>query len=908
MKKMPTQSSPPLTLNISRLRCEYRDQPLGIDTPQPRLSWVIESPVRGQHQTAYRILVADSVTALQDARGTLWDSGKTDSSQNLNIVYAGTPLTSGQIVHWQVRIWDKNGKASDWSAPSSWEMGLLKAEDWLGRWIGDGQPLPEKDEDFYRDDPAPLFRQEFSLNRPVRRARLYFSGLGYGQASLNGTLVGNDLLAPIWTRPDKRVFYSVHDVTGQLAEGRNCLGVTLGNGWYNPMPLRMWGNKNIRHALPVGRPRFIAQLEIDYADGSRSTLTSDPSWKWAPGPMLRNSIYLGEKFDATREIKDWDKPGLDDAAWMPVKEATAPDGTLQARPLPPIRATATLTPVRITEPTPGVYLVDMGQNFGGLARFTFDAPRGTRIVLRYGELTHADGTLNPMTSVCGQIKGEPTPPDHPGQPGIAWQTDTYIAKGGGAETYTPRFTYHAFRYVEISGLPKAPALDSIKGLRMNCDVPRAGHFSCSNDLFNRIQTLCDWTFLSNLFGVQSDCPHRERFGYGGDLVTTSDAFMLNYDMSGFYAKAARDWQDSALPDGMLTDTAPSVGIQYCGVGWAMAHPLLQLQLYRYYGDQRIVEEQYDVSKRWLDLVRSQTPDFILEKGLHDHECLEKEEKPPMVTPLYCESARLVSRLAQIAGREQDAAEYQKLTGQIKAAYVQTFLRPGTGVVASGIQNVQAFALALDMLPTAERPAALAHLVSDIIQKHQGHLTTGIFGTKFLLEVLSREGEIETANRMVSQRDFPGWGHMLEHGATTLWEHWKLDDNTFSHNHPMFGSVSQWFYNWLGGIEPAADAAGFDRIQLQPRFVEGVDWVNCGVETVRGPVSCNWKRNGTRVTLELVVPVGATATLSLPAKIGGTITENGHPAAESEGVESISGTKGLTQFRLSSGTYRFEAEG
>jgi len=519
---------------------------------------------------------------------------------------------------------------------------------------------------------------------------------------------------------------------------------------------------------------------------------------------------------------------------------------------------------------------------------------------RVGELLHEDGTLNPMTSVCGQIKRKKRTAD--GSPPIAWQADTYIARGGGRETYTPRFTFHAFRYVEISGLPARPSLDDVEGLRMNCDVEPVGSFSCSNELFNRIQTMCQWTFLSNVFGVQSDCPHRERFGYGGDLVTTSDAFMLNYDMANFYAKAARDWHDSALPDGMLTDTAPSVGIQYCGVGWAMAHPHLQMQLYRYYADRQIIEEQYTTSKRWFELVRDQNTGNIVRQGLHDHEAIEKEKSPPMITPLYCESARMLSRLARILGKEEEADEYDQLAKNIRKRYIEKFLAPGTGVVASGIQSVQAFALFLNMLPADERTAALAHLVKDIRDKHNGHLTTGIFGTRYMLDVLSREERAEVVNDMVNLRDFPGWGHMLEQGATTLWEHWKFSDNTFSHNHPMFGSVSQWFYNWLGGIEPDVDAVGFDEFIFQPQFLEGLGWVRCTYQSIRGPITCNWKRQGDRVTMHLHVPVNTSATLILSSP--GAITEDGRPATEAEGVEDVSEHDARVRLRLESGRYHF----
>ena len=440
---------------------------------------------------------------------------------------------------------------------------------------------------------------------------------------------------------------------------------------------------------------------------------------------------------------------------------------------------------------------------------------------------------------------------------------------------------------------------------MNSAVEPVGSFSSSNELFNQIQEITQWTFLSNLFGVQSDCPHRERFGYGGDLVTTSDAFMLNYDMSGLYAKITRDWADSALPDGMLTDTAPSVGIQYCGVGWAMAHPHLQTQLYRYYGDRRIIEEQYAVSKKWFELVRSQNKDHIIRGGLNDHEALESEGAAQMVTPLYCESARMLSQMAAILGKKDEAADYAELAEAIKKTYNENFVTAETGVAGKGIQSIQAFALHLDMLPEDLRAKALAHLVTDITEKHDGHPTTGIFGTRYMLDALSREGEVEVVNTMVNKRDFPSYGYMIENGATTLWEKWQKDEGGFSHNHPMFGSVSQWFYNWLGGIEPAADAIGFNRIKLQPQFVDGLDWVKCSYNSVHGPVVSNWKREGKTVTMELRVPVNTVALLHLPAT--STVTENGQPAEKSAGVSKAAVQDSGTKLRLESGSYTFKVQ-
>ena len=354
--------TPEQLMDITRLHCEYREQPLGIGHPQPRLGWELASDVRGAKQTAYRVLVASTAEGLKDNKGDLWDSGKVRSSQSVGVAYAGAPPASGQRCFWKVMVWENDGTASEWSAPAFWEMGLLKASDWQAEWIGDGKPTPEKDEDFFEDDPAPLFRKPFKLSGPVKSSRLYISALGYYRASLNGEVVGDHQLDPLWTLPHKRVFYSVYDVTEHLSPEENCLGVELGNGWYNPLPLRLWGRRNLREHLPVGRPQFIARLLIEYADGSIETIVSDASWRFTQGPILQNNIYLGEKVDARKNIPGWNRPELDDRGWSAVKTATAPEGALTAQPSSAIKVTKKFRPVAVTEPADGVYIVDMGQN------------------------------------------------------------------------------------------------------------------------------------------------------------------------------------------------------------------------------------------------------------------------------------------------------------------------------------------------------------------------------------------------------------------------------------------------------------------------------------------------------------------------------------------------------------------
>ena len=902
---MPASAS----LATAALRCESRSDPRGIDTAAPRLSWQLESEQRNQRQSAYRVLVASSLEKLSLEEGDLWDSGRVTGSDSLSIVYAGRALRSGEHCYWKVQVWDQDGQASAWSRPATWEMALLRAEDWRARWVNDGKQNPERDEYFYADDPAPIFRKEFRLAKPIRQARLYVTGLGYHEARLNGARVGDQLLDPGWTAYEDRVFYSTYDVTAQLRGGTNCLGVTLGNGWWNPLPLKMWGRRNLRESLAVGRPRFIAQLVIESADGSIQRVVSDESWKVTDGPIRFNSIYLGEVYDARKELPGWDTPGFDDSTWRAAKPARERVGPLEAQPQPPIRITERIHAARVTEPQPGVFIYDLGQNFSGWASFRFHDAAGTKIVLRYGELLNPDGSLNPLTSVCGQIKGRhqnhSSSVDDPQAPEVAWQSDTYIANGLGEAVYTPRFTFHGFRYVEVTGLSKPPRLEAVEGFQLGSDVADAGEFVCSNELLNQIQQMCRRTFRANLFSVQSDCPHRERFGYGGDIVATSEALMLNFDMANFYAKTVRDWSDAARPGGMLTDTAPFVGIQYCGVGWAMAHPLLVSQLHRYYGDRRLLEEQYDVAKRWLLLVAERNTSGIIPHGLSDHESLTTRPAAPMVTPLYFQCAQMLGEMASAMDATNDAARFSALADQIRVAYQSQFIDPASGRVEPGTQASQSFALYSDLVPSDLRPQALEFLVDDIRNEHHGHLSTGIMGTKFMLDVLSRNGHAETAYDIVTKTNFPGWGWMLANGATTLWEHWALSTNTYTHNHPMFGSVSQWLIQWLGGIQPAPDAVGFDRIMIRPQTVPDLDWVRCSYNSVRGPIVSNWRREGGRVHFEIGVPANTTAEIHLPAKAANQVFESGQPVAEAGGVDILRVGNGATVIAAGSGQYFFE---
>ena len=903
-------------LTAKQLRCEYRVDPLGIDVKEPSLSWILstsDAPTeRGQHQTAYRILVSSDKESLAQDQGNIWDSGKVESKSNIQVIYAGKPLESRTVYYWKVCVWDRDGNRSDWSPIASWETSLLDPNEWKAKWISDGKEMPVVEKAFFENDPAPLFRKAFNVEKPVRKARLYTTGLGYGYTRLNGKTVGDHLLATAWTKFTKRILYDTYDVTEQIKQGQNCLGLELGNGWYNPLPLKMWGWLNLREHLPTGRPRGIAQLEIEYQDGTKQTVVTDETWKTTPGPLLRNNIYLGEVYDARREVGPWSEPEFDDSTWSKATIVESPGGELKTRMHPPVRVTAKLKAKHRTEPKPGVFIFDMGQNFAGWIKMRVKGPVGTTVKLRFGELLHPDGTLNVQTSACGQIRnGTENQPNQ--YPRLAYQSDTYILSGKGEEVYTPRFTWHGFRYVEVTGYPGTPELDAIEGLRLSSDVHQTGSFSCSNARFNKIQKIVEWTFLSNLFDVQSDCPHRERFGYGADLVASCEAFLWNFDMASFYIRALQDFADAARPCGGMTELAPYNGIADDGfgnqtgpIGWQVAFPVLQEKIYQHYGDIRPLRQQYPATKRLVKFLQSQAKDHLILHGIGDHESVTAKPTPLTSTAFYYHHVKSAARFAAILGHEEDAREYNELAEKIRAAFITKFFNPKTGRFFIGTEACQAFALHYGLIPPGKKEVVVDALLDEILNQRKGHLSTGIFGTRYLMRTLSENGHAKVAHTIANQDTIPGWGAMLAQGATTLWECWSFNDNSRSHNHPAFGSVSAWFFEDVAGIQLHPEAVGSDRIIIRPRIAGGLTQAQARHESIRGPIDCQWKVQDGKFILDLSLPPGMTAMVYVPTKDPTSVTEGDKPTTEALGIKTLPSLPNEALVEVASGHYHFEA--
>lgn len=727
------------------------------------------------------------------------------------------------------------------------------------RWITDGRQLPESDSLFYLDQPAPLFRKEIKLSSSIRQARLLITAAGYYRASLNGKLIGNKVLDPAWTDYGKRIYYTEYDITSLMDEGDNCLGVTLGNGFYNPLPLRMWGRRNLREVLSIGTPAFIAKVLVEYENGNTEEFVSNPSWTYSYGPLVKNSVYLGVSYDARKEIKGWDTPGFDDASWSAACLAEEPGGELQQAFFPGVQVTREIPATEITSPKSGVYVVDMGEVFTGTFRIKVAGKRGDTISFRFGERIYPDGSLNPMTTVTGQIKQKGQ--GGPGAPEIAWQSDQYIIGDQAEAWFTPPFTYHTYRYMEITGVDKPPNITDIWGLFIHSNIEAPNSFSCSSDLLNNIQEATVRTFLANLVSVQSDCAAREKFGYGGDLNATMESFLCNFRMPSFYRKTIYDWVD-AMKDSSFVDTAPFVGIEYCGISWESAYIIAQYYLYLYYNDKAIVEELYERNKLWMEKAANIHPEGLVDKGLSDHESLEPVPVQLIGTGHYLQCARIMQEFAGIMKDSSSARAYEELGDRLQALMREEFWdKP----VEDPINRQTLFATLLyhGIIPEDEIPDARDSLLAALQKAPSGHITAGIFGTKYVLESLSKYASPEQVFEIVNSTEYPGWGFMIDRGATTIWETWKESDNTYSNCHPMFGTVTEWFYRWLGGIRPDPAYPGFKEFILAPSHPEGLESVQCSYLSPYGKIVSHWTRIGEDAyRYEMSIPEGSRARLSL----------------------------------------------
>lgn len=875
-------------LEVNTLRCEYLESPLGLEVTQPRLSWQLSQPGPGTRQTAYQVMVATSESMLQAGTPDLWDSGKTDADRSIQIEYRGKPLATGMEVYWKVMVWDEKSSPSAWSPTARWEMGLLNEKDWRAQWIG----APESINTGKWKNPAPQFRKEVNLAKKIRKARAYISGLGYYELYINGKKIGDHVLSPNQTNYDIRksevwdesrvghmtttVLYETHDITAALSTGANAFGVILGNGWYlladRPNDPLLWYNT----------PRMAAQFYIEYEDGTTELVTSDQSWKSAVSPIIYNGLHTGEIYDARMEQKGWAEAGFDDSGWAVAHEVTTPSGTLRSQTSPPDRVTRTIKPVSVTERTPGIYRFDLGEMITGWARIKISGARGTTLNLRFIE------ELGPGYN----------------------QTDTYILKGEGAETWEPRFTFHGFRYVDVSGSPVALTADNLEGRVVNTDIISAGKFESSNKLLNKILDNYRRTQLGNVHGgLPSDCPHRERLGYTGDGQISARAAIYNFDLSQFYTKWLNDIRDAQNHEtGYVPNTTPYQG-GGGGTAWGAAYVIIPWYMYQYYGDVRILTDHYAGMKHWIEFMKTRLDKdgLLRNQGLGEWVPPELVELPAdfVNSCYYFHCCKLMEKVSKTLGNQSDTEQFQLLADQAKSDINKAWFNSNTSSYSVGKQGANAFPLGFGITEDKETLPVFEDLVRRVVSDNKAHFDTGILGTPLLLEVLTDLGRIDVAYTLMNQRDYPGFGFMIEKGATTIWETWLGDA---SHSHPMFGSVCAWFYQSLGGISPDPNSPGFKKIIIKPYPVSALSFVNCSYPSMHGNIVSNWKFNGDDFILEVTVPSNTTASVHVFGDNTEAATAVGSTAGDGDLLRKVGKDGPFTTWETGSGSYRFVSRG
>jgi alpha-L-rhamnosidase len=893
------------SIKPTRLTCEYATNPIALDIPNPRLSWIniTGNDERGQYQTAWEIRASGTREGLNSDNSDLWKSGKVISNESVNIVYNGKKLGSEQDCWWQVRVWDKDGKMSEWSEPATWSMGLLRPEDWKATWIGspwqDELPIPrlkfpgeKADSSKIYSDPAPVMRKSFVINKKILSARAFVTGLGYFELYLNGKKVSKDVLSPNLTLYGKRsdlgeigamiknnfreyrVMYLTYDVAKLLNQGENVAGAILGNGFYNPRSYWTQG---------YGSPRFIAQIHIIYTDGTEQLVITDQSWKVSKSPVVMNQVYDGEFYDARLEQTGWCSSGFNDSGWVKVSSRKAPEGVLEAQLSPVDRVMEKLEPKKIENLGKGHYLVDFGQEISGwLHLVKIKGESGRTIEIKY---------------ICESPVG----------------SNSYTMKGGGPESYSPRFTWFVFSKVEISNWPGALRPGQIIAEAVYSNVETTGLFECSNPLFNKINKIWWRSQTDNMHGgIASDCPHRERSPYTGDGQVSCVTVMHNFDARTFYTKWIRDiWGAQNPENGYVPNGAPWQPGCGGGVAWGAAINIMPWEFYVHYGDINLLRSNFDAMMgyikymlTWTDdegIMFSQAPDKLKpNEWMNLGDWCSPGKLPPedMVHTFYLwRCADLTAKTAKALGKTSEYDEYFKLAEKTKNAFQHRFFNVEKGTYGPNGGNI--FALKMGV-PDSQKDQVLSALKADIAE-NGGHLDTGIFGTQFFFEVLADYGLNELAYEAMNKHTQPGYGWWIDQGATTTWEQW---DGSGSRNHPMFGGGIVWFYRKLAGMNADPDYPGYRNIIFKPQPVNEVSFASYANQTPFGHASIRWEKNNGKFTMVINVPVGSTATVFFPASDKSGLTESGKTIEDGKYISFLGMENGYAHLKVASGKYVF----
>jgi alpha-L-rhamnosidase len=884
-------------VKVQHLLTENQVDPISIDALVPRFSWQLSAgDKRDVMQTAYEIRVT------KDNR-KVWSTGKVMSDQSVYVQYKGETLVSGQKYVWQVRVWDNSGKTSGWSAPASWQMGMLSPADWKAKWITPGF----KEDSVMR--PSPLFRKEFSLAKKIKSATAYITAHGLYEAQINGKRVGDAFLTPGWTSYNKRLQYQAYDVTALLQEGKNAVGAELGSGWY-----RGFIGYDPKPGLYGKDIAVLFQLEVTYTDGTKEQIISDDSWKSSTGPVRFAEIYYGATIDDRMRQANWSTTNFDDKNWSGVKAEDFSKDVLVATYNEPVRKHETFKPVKIFKTPKGEQVIDFGQNLVGWVQMKVTGKSGDKITLSHAEVIDKAGNF--YTDNLRTARSQ----------------DVYILNGGGEETFEPQFTWQGFRYIKVEGYPGDLKPENFTAIALYSDMAPTGTFICSNPMINQLQHNIQWGQKGNFLDVPTDCPQRdERLGWTGDAQVFSRTASYNMNVHNFFAKWLKDVAADQYASGSVPFVIPNVigkGATGPGgsTGWADVATIIPWNMYLAYGDKRILEDQYNSMKAWVDYMQKQSKNDLWNTGFHFGDWLfysvnDDTDGSSAITNkyliaqcFYAYSTQLLINAASVLGKTGDVSAYTTLLGKIKDAYLKEYVTPN-GLISSDTQTAYVLALEFDMLPENLRQQAADRLVRNI-DRYGNHLTTGFLGTPYLCHVLSRFGYTNIAYRLLLQDTYPSWLYPVKMGATTIWERWDgiRPDGTFeaasmnSYNHYAYGAIGDWMYRVIAGIDTKTEAPGYKQIVIKPTIGGNLQSVAADYETNYGKVSSHWKVTGGSVALDVEIPANATATVYIPSTGNATLLESGKPIAAEPAIKPAESVPGYIVVNVGSGVYHFSTAG
>lgn len=898
---------------ITNLRCENLSNPLGLETQHPRFSWQLHSTSRNVLQTSYRILVADDPAKLASDNGNIWDSKQVNSGESVWIPYAGKPLQPAKYYYWKVMVWDNKGGAASSDSVGFWQMGLLQPADWgHAKWIGyddmdpakrivPGIHAPGGNKDYKTrvsgDHVLPVLRKSFTINKTVRRATAFVSGVGHYELHINGAKVGDHFLAPGWTHYDKRVLYNSYDVTKQLSNGANAIGVMLGNGFYN-IP-----NVRYRKLLTAfGNPAMIMKLLVEYTDGTKTEIVSDNTWKTTQSPIIFSSIFAGEEYNANLEQDGWNKPGFNDASWKAATIVKGPAGKLMAEQGYPLKVMRTIPVQSVTKTSDSTWLYDFGQNASGIIHIQVKGKQGQQVKFYPAELITKDKRANQKNT---------------GRPFYF----SYTLKGKGAEEWEPRFTYYGFRYVEVvNAAPEneansnEPAIVKMTMLHTHNANPQIGKFSCSEEHFDKTFSLIDWAIRSNMQSVVTDCPHREKLGWLEQTYLMGESIHYNYDIYHLYRKLVTDMMADQTPDGLVPDITPEY-VTFDGgfrdsPEWGSAAVILPWMLYKWYGDISVMQDAWTMMTKYVDYLGSKAKGHIVSHGLGDwYDLGPKFPGIAQLTPIevtataiYYYDIALLAQMAELLQKPAEAAKYKSLAAQVKSAFNAKFFNAQTKVYSTGSQTAMAMPLVVGLVDEGNRAAVFKNLV-DSISKNGKALTAGDIGFHFLVQALSDGGAAQLVYEMNSRDDVPGYGFQLKKGATALTESWAALEEV-SNNHLMLGHLMQWFYDGLAGIRQSDTSVGYRGIEIKPEPVIGVDKGKASFESPYGAIYSEWDHQYSWRVFTITIPANTTATIYLPSPEGTTILESNMPLKSHRDIKWLGYQNGKAVFKTGSGKYKF----